>query len=255
MAAGPSGQHTEGASGSKGAPARKRRLFCQEAHSQRRKLRLRPLRRLASRASAVCHGRRPNRLFVLGYGVLPAHIRDVVPDNIGGMAWHVERWLRTDLDQTYRVGISGCPHSLTTRGLRGHGLHQAATALATAAIAPMMAAHATIRARIFSSRPKLRPAVSAVNELREETKSSSCQPASNSESAFPSCCQLSLSRINAPSRCSVPNEPTRCIASAQSPPGSWIRISCIGATSCSPCGVSRAMASQRSLTAAGSRRS
>ena len=43
----------------------------------------------------------------------------------------------------YPVGIRGSPITRLT-GLGVHGLHQAATALATAAIAAMPAAHATI---------------------------------------------------------------------------------------------------------------
>ena len=134
-----------------------------------------------------------------------------------------------------------------------HGLHHAATALATAPTAPIVAAPATIRARIFSSRPKLKPAVVvAVNEPSEETRSSWCHPPLNSESALPTCRQLSLSRINAPSSCAVLTRPTRWLASVQSSAGSSILISCLESwpSSCSR-GASWAMASQRSLTASG----
>ena len=58
-----------------------------------------------------------------------------------------------------------------------HGLHQAATAIAIVASAPKTAAHATIRARFFSSLSKLRPAVVEVNDPSEEASESSFHPA------------------------------------------------------------------------------
>ena len=119
------------------------------------------------------------------------------------------------------------------RTYQEQGFNQAAKALATAATAPTMAAPTTIRARIFSSRPRLKPAVLAVYELREETRSSWYHPLLNLESAR----QLSLSRIKAPSSCAVPSESARWHAFAKSDAGSSILILCLGDRSCSLSGA------------------
>ena len=76
-----------------------------------------------------------------------------------------------------------------------HGLHQAAIALATAAVAATTAAATTNQAMIVSCRPRLSPAVVEVEEASE----SSFHPALNSALASPSCFQLLLSKINAAS--------------------------------------------------------
>ena len=85
-----------------------------------------------------------------------------------------------------------------------------------------------IRARFVSSLPRLRPAVVAVQAWSEETRSTWCHPAPNSESASPTCCQPSLSSINAPSSCPVLTGPTRRLTAAQSPASSLILISILG---------------------------